>query len=159
MRYLKTLAAAALAVLVTTGASAFTPARKAKEKTDYSAIHGVCYNGWRSPEEIVRRDLGYGKKIDFNKDYGYAAIKSGSYTLADVMSVLDIEDMKETCFESDRNTNLRRWGIADMNGGLYQRVAARSSKYEKQFAPHKVWMPIPQSEENNNPNLDQIEGY
>lgn len=113
----------------------------------------------REPVESVWTNPLTGKKIDFNKDYGYAAIKSGSYTLADVMSVLDLEDMKETCFESDRNTNLRRWGIADMGGGLYQRVAARSSKYEKQFAPHKVWMPIPQSEENNNPNLDQIEGY
>ena len=66
MRYLKTLATVALAVLVAAGASAASPARKAKVKTDYSAIHGVCYNGWRSPEETIRRDLGYGKKIGLN---------------------------------------------------------------------------------------------
>ena len=113
----------------------------------------------REPVESVWTNPLTGKTIDFNKDYGYAAIKSGAYTLADVMNVLDIEDMKETCFESERNVNLRRWGIGDTSSALYKRAAARSSKYEKQFAPHKVWIPIPQSEEANNPNLNQIEGY
>ena len=94
-----------------------------------------------------------------NADYGYAAIKSGNYTLADVMSVIDIEDAKETCFESDRTVDLRRWGVGDMSGNFYKKVAARSSKYDKNFAPHKVWMPIPNGEVNNNPNLTQVEGY
>lgn len=113
----------------------------------------------REPYDAVWTNSLTGETIDFNADYGYAAIKSGSYTLADVMSVLDIEDMKETCFESERNVNLRRWGVADMNSAFYKKVAARSSKYQKQFAPHKVWVPIPQSETENNPNLSQIEGY
>ena len=97
--------------------------------------------------------------IDFNKDYGYAAIKSGNYTLNDVMSVIDLEDMKETCYDSERNVNLRRWGVGGTGSAFYKRVAARSSKYKNQFAPHKVWIPIPQSEVKNNPNLEQIEGY
>ncbi len=113
----------------------------------------------REPVTSVWTNPLTGKTIDFNKDYGYAAIKSGSFSLADLISVLDLEDMKETCFESERNVNLRRWGVGDMSSDFYKRVAARSSKYEKQFAPHKVWIPIPQSEEANNPNLNQIEGY
>lgn len=100
-----------------------------------------------------------GKALDFNADYGYAAIKSGSYTLKDVMSVLDIESMKETCFEGDRIVDLRRWGVGDMSSDFYKKVAARSSKYDKNFAPHKVWIPMPSNDVNNNPNLNQIEGY
>lgn len=100
-----------------------------------------------------------GQVIDFNADYGYAAIKAGKPTLADVMNVIDIEDMKESCFESDRLVDLRRWGVADTNSAFYKRVAARSSKYRTQFQPHKAWMPIPNSEVNNNPNLEQVEGF
>lgn len=99
------------------------------------------------------------KTIDLNADYGYAAIKSGSYDVDDVMSVIDIEDMKETCFESDRRVDLKRWGVGNMSGEFYQKVAARSSKYLRNFAPHKVWMPIPNGEVSNNPNLNQVDGY
>lgn len=113
----------------------------------------------REPVEAKFTNTLTGKELDMNADYGYAAIKSGNYTLADVMSVIDIEDAKETCFESDRTVDLRRWGVGDMSGNFYKKVAARSSKYDKNFAPHKVWMPIPNGEVNNNPNLTQVEGY
>lgn len=120
---------------------------------------GLAKLAEREPVASVWTNELNGKTIDFNKDYGYAAIKSGAYSLDDVMSVLDIEDMKENCFEAERNVNLRRWGVANMSGAFYKRVAARSSKYEKNFAAHKAWIPIPLSEVKNNPNLDQIEGY
>lgn len=57
---------AVMTVFIAFTASAVGPTRKAKVKTDYSAIHGVCYNGWRSDEATVRRDLGYGRKIGLN---------------------------------------------------------------------------------------------
>ena len=57
---------AALAMLFVLSASASEPAKKAKAKPDYSAIHGVCYNGWRGSTETVKRDLGYGQKLGLN---------------------------------------------------------------------------------------------
>lgn len=120
---------------------------------------GLAKLSEREPLASVYTNVATGATIDMNADYGYAAIKSGNYTLADVLSVLDIEDMKESCFESDRFVDLRRWGVGDMNGDFYKKVAARSGKYKTNFASHKVWMPIPLSEVTNNPNLTQNEGY
>ena len=56
----------ALAALISLSAAANEPAKKAKAKPDYSAIHGECYNGWRGSVETVKRDLGYGQKIGLN---------------------------------------------------------------------------------------------
>ena len=95
---------------------------------------------------------------DMNADYGYAAIKSGAYTLADVLSVLDIEDAKETAFECERFVDIRRWGIGEM-GAYYRKVANRSDKFDKDFQAHKIWLPIPLNDVTNNPNLTQNAGY
>lgn len=119
---------------------------------------GLAKLSERVPVESIYVNNYTNSTIDLNADYGYAAIKSGSYTKADVLSVIDIEDMKESCFEGDRLVDLRRWGVADM-GDFYKKVSARSSKYQRNFAPHKAWMPIPNAEVNNNPNLEQVEGY
>lgn len=120
---------------------------------------GLAKLSEREPVESKWTNPLTGATLDLNADYGYAAIKAGNPTLKDVMSVIDIEDMKESCFEGDRLVDLRRWGVADMSGDFYKKVAARSSKYKDNFQPHKAWMPIPNSEVNNNPNLDQVEGY
>ena len=120
---------------------------------------GLAKLSEREPVESIYLNPLTGETIDLNKDYGYAAIKAGNPTLADVMSVIDIEDVKESCFEGDRLVDLRRWGVADMSGDFYKKVAARSSKYKTNFASHKAWMPIPNAEVNNNPNLEQVSGY
>lgn len=120
---------------------------------------GLAKLSEREPVESIYLNPLTGETLDLNKDYGYAAIKAGNPTLADVMSVIDIEDVKESCFEGDRLVDLRRWGVADMSGDFYKKVAARSSKYKTNFASHKAWMPIPNAEVNNNPNLEQVSGY
>ena len=93
-----------------------------------------------------------------NAGFGYAAIKSGKYTLADVLSVLDIEDAKETAFECERFVDIRRWGIGKI-GEYYNKIAARSDKFKQDFQAHKIWLPIPTAEVDNNPNLNQNNGY
>lgn len=101
-----------------------------------------------------------GETIDFNADYGYAAFENNSmsYTLSDIMKVIEIEDMKESAFECERLVDLRRWGISRDND-LLQRVGKRSVKYETNFTQVRAWLPMPIDDVNNNPNLSQLAGW
>lgn len=65
MIFKKSITALSLSLILMVSATVESAGRK-KDQPDYSAIHGVCYNGWRSSEDIVRRDLGYGLKIGLN---------------------------------------------------------------------------------------------
>jgi hypothetical protein len=43
------------------------PAMAEKPLADYSFIRGVCYpGGWRNPQAIIERDLGYAKRLSLN---------------------------------------------------------------------------------------------
>ncbi len=107
---------------------------------------------WTNPET--------GATIDFNKEYGYAAFEnnSTSYTLADFMKVLDIESVKESAFELDRFTNIRRWGIS-YDSEFLAKVKKRSYKYYANFKPVHAWLPLPTDDVQNNPNLNQLPGW
>lgn len=99
--------------------------------------------------------------IDFNSsDYGYPAFENNSlsYTLSDVMAVLDIENMKEAAFECERFVDLRRWGISS-NSNFLSKVKKRSYKYYANFTPVRAWLPMPTDDVNNNPNLSQLLGW
>ena len=63
---MKRIIAFAVALLFVVGAMAEQPVKKAKVKTDYSQIHGVCYSNWKSDEATVRKHLGYAKRIGIN---------------------------------------------------------------------------------------------
>ncbi|MDR0976400.1 MAG: RagB/SusD family nutrient uptake outer membrane protein [Prevotellaceae bacterium] len=101
-----------------------------------------------------------GATIDFNDDYAYAAFENNktSYTLADIMKVLDLETMKESAMEWERLVDLRRMGLAFDNAFL-TRVKQRAAKYNANFTPVRAWIPMPTADVNNNPNLDQIPGW
>lgn len=107
---------------------------------------------WTNPET--------GGTTDFNKEFGYAAFEnnSSSYTLADIMKVLDIESMKEGAFELDRFTNIRRWGIS-YDSEYLAKVKKRSYKYYANFTPVRAWIPLPTDDVANNPNLNQLPGW
>lgn len=106
---------------------------------------------WTNPET--------GASIDFNKEYGYAAFENGAAgDLQNFMKVLDLEKLKETAYELDRFTDIRRWGISRDNDFL-ARVKERSSKYKKNFTPVRAWIPLPTDDVNNNPNLEQLPGW
>jgi hypothetical protein len=107
---------------------------------------------WTNPET--------GGKSDFNAEYGYAAFEnnSSSYTLADIMKVLDLESMKEGAFELDRLMDIRRWGLSYDNDYL-AKVKKRSYKYHANFTPVRAWIPLPTDDVQNNPNLEQLKGW
>lgn len=107
---------------------------------------------WTNPET--------GGTTDFNKEYGYAAFEnnSTSYTLADIMKVLDIECMKESCFETERLVDIRRWGLSRDNEYL-AKVKKRSYKYNANFTPVRAWLPLPTDDVQNNPKLNQLPGW
>jgi hypothetical protein len=107
---------------------------------------------WTNPET--------GGTTDFNKEYGYAAFEnnSTSYTLSDIMKVLDIECMKESCFETERLVDIRRWGLSRDNEFL-AKVKKRSYKYNANFTPVRAWLPLPTDDVQNNPNLSQLPGW
>lgn len=71
---------------------------------------------------------------------------------------LRIEREKETCFEYDRFFDLRRWGLGTEETYTSE-VKARCIKYNNNFKSGKEWLPIPQSEVDNNPNLTQNNNY
>jgi len=73
-------------------------------------------------------------------------------------SRLRIEREKEVCFEYDRFFDLRRWGLGT-NDAYTNEVKARCSKYVTNFKPGREWLPIPISDESNNPNVTQNTGY
>lgn len=72
-------------------------------------------------------------------------------------SRLRIEREKEICFEYDRFFDIRRWGLGT-DATYTAEVKARASKYAN-FSSGKEWLPIPYSEESNNPNLSQNTGF
>ncbi|MCI1474475.1 MAG: RagB/SusD family nutrient uptake outer membrane protein [Prevotella sp.] len=123
---------------------------------------GLCDLGERQKYAVtdIYKDPDTGETIDFNNDYGYPAFynNSTSYTLSDIMKVLDIESMKESCFECERLVNLRRWGISRDNDFL-NRVKKRALKYEQNFTPVRAWIPMPTHDVDNNPNLKQLDGF
>ncbi len=71
---------------------------------------------------------------------------------------LRIEREKEICFEYDRFFDLRRWGLGT-DDTFTNEVKARCVKYANNFKSGKQWLPIPQSEVDNNPNLTQNDNY
>lgn len=129
-----------------------------KQIDDVRQRAGLAKLADREPVTSVFVNTDNDSSNDMNADYGYAAIKAGNITLDAVMSVLDIEDAKETSFECERFVDIRRWGIGDM-GAYYQKIAKRSDKFNKDFQAYKIWLPIPTSEVDNNSNLNQNDGY
>ncbi|MBQ1619272.1 MAG: RagB/SusD family nutrient uptake outer membrane protein [Bacteroidales bacterium] len=96
---------------------------------------------------------------DFNAEYGYAAFENNAAgNLADFMKVLDLEKLKETAYELDRFTDIRRWGISRDNEFL-AKVKKRSYKYNANFTPVRAWIPLPTDDVKNNPNLEQLTGW
>lgn len=119
---------------------------------------GLAKLSERVPVSSIYTNADNGSVIDFNADFSYAAIKSGNFTASDILNILDIEDAKESCFECERFVDIRRWGVG--RGGDYtKRLQARSDKYLDQFKSYMVWLPIPLSEVDNNPNVNQNDGY
>ncbi|MBQ3983923.1 MAG: RagB/SusD family nutrient uptake outer membrane protein [Bacteroidales bacterium] len=129
-----------------------------KQIDDVRQRAGLAKLADREPVTSVYVNTDNDSSNDMNLDYGYAAIKAGNITLDAVMSVIDIEDAKETSFECERFVDIRRWGIGEM-GAYYQKVANRSDKFKKDFQAYKIWLPIPIAEVDNNSNLNQNEGY
>ncbi len=123
---------------------------------------GLCALGERQNYKVesVWTNPETNGKTDFNAEYGYAAFEnnSSSYTLADIMKVLDIECMKESLFELDRLVDIRRWGVSRDNDYL-AKVKKRSYKYNANFTPVRAWIPLPTDDVQNNPNLDQLPGW
>lgn len=97
---------------------------------------------------------------DFNADYAYAAFEnnSTSYTYKDILSILDIETVKESAFEAERLVDIRRWGIS-YDADFLAKVKKRSDKYNDNFTSIRAWLPMPTGDVNNNPNLDQLAGW
>lgn len=123
---------------------------------------GLCDLGERQNYKVasVYTNSENNEIIDFNADYAYAAFEnnSASYTLKDVMAVLDLENMKECALECERFIDIRRWGIS-FDSDFLTRVKKRSYKYYANFTPVRAWIPMPTADVNNNPNLSQIEGW
>mgnify|MGYP003323172360 FL=1 len=74
------------------------------------------------------------------------------------MAQLDLETVKESCFEYERFIDLRRFGLGT-DAAYLEKVKARCQKYRDNYRPGREWMPIPRSEVDNNPNLTQNEGF
>ena len=123
---------------------------------------GLCDLGERQNYKVesIYLNSETGQTSDFNTEYGYAAFEnnSGSYTLDDIMAVLDIETMKESAFECERLIDLRRWGIS-YNSSFLEKVKKRSYKYYANFTSVRAWLPMPTDDVNNNPNLSQLSGW
>lgn len=123
---------------------------------------GLCDLGERQNYKVesIYLNSETGQTSDFNTEYGYAAFEnnSGSYTLDDIMAVLDIETMKESAFECERLIDLRRWGIS-YNSSFLEKVKKRSYKYYANFTSVRAWLPMPTDDVNNNPNLSQLPGW
>lgn len=97
---------------------------------------------------------------DFNNDYAYAAFENNStaYTFKDILSILDLETVKEDAFECERLVDIRRWGIS-ADADYLAKVKRRSYKYYANFTPVRAWIPMPTDDVNNNPNLSQLTGW
>ena len=74
------------------------------------------------------------------------------------MRRLQKEREKELMFEYDRFFDLRRWGLGT-DAEFTEYVKSYSDKHKRNFVNGREWLPIPQTEVNNNPNLTQNESY
>lgn len=74
------------------------------------------------------------------------------------MSRLQKERCKELMFEYDRFFDLRRWGLGT-DQEFTEYVKSYSEKHRRNFKVGRQWLPFPQSEVNNNPNLTQNESF
>lgn len=125
---------------------------------------GLCKLGERQDYKVVSafNNSETNTTIDFNgAEYGYQAFEknSTSYTLEDIMAVLDIESMKESAFECERLIDIRRWGIGQENSKVTAKAKKRSYKYYTNYKPVQAWIPMPTADVNNNPNLSQLPGW
>lgn len=77
---------------------------------------------------------------------------------ASFMRRLQKERCKELMFEYDRFFDLRRWGLGT-DAEFTNYVKSYSEKHERNFISGREWLPFPQTEINNNPNLTQNESY
>ncbi|WP_262713147.1 RagB/SusD family nutrient uptake outer membrane protein [Anseongella ginsenosidimutans] len=66
--------------------------------------------------------------------------------------------MLELCGESVRWADLKRWGDLDTQEGV-DAVAARDPDFNNFDVGVHIRLPIPQSDVDNNPNLEQNDGY
>ena len=71
---------------------------------------------------------------------------------------MEKEREKELMFEYDRFFDLRRWGLGT-DAEFTEYVKSYSDKHKRNFVNGREWLPIPQTEVNNNPNLTQNESY
>jgi hypothetical protein len=71
---------------------------------------------------------------------------------------LKIERTLELFSESVRWPDLKRWGDLESQGGVDQ-VAARDPDFNNYTVGRSIRLPIPQTEVENNPNLNQNPGY
>lgn len=74
------------------------------------------------------------------------------------MRRLQKERCKEMMFEYDRYFDLRRWGLGT-DAEFTEYVKSYSEKHRLNFVPGREWLPFPQTEVNNNPNLTQNESF
>lgn len=74
------------------------------------------------------------------------------------MRRLQKERGKELMFEYDRFFDLRRWGLGT-DAEYTEYVKSYSEKHRLNFVPGREWLPFPQKEVNNNPNLTQNDSF
>ncbi len=74
------------------------------------------------------------------------------------MRRLHWERCKELFAEYDRFFDLRRWGLGT-DSEYTNFVKSYSVKHDLYFVPGHEWLPFPQKEINNNPNLTQNESF
>ena len=71
---------------------------------------------------------------------------------------LKVERTLELFSESVRWPDLKRWGDLETQAGV-DRLAARDPDFNNYVIGRSIRMPIPQTEVENNPNLDQNPQY
>lgn len=86
-----------------------------------------------------------------SKYYKIAEITADKNAFRDHVKV---ERALETAFECIRWIDTKRWGINDQTA--LTEYKARDTDYNNFIIGKSIRMPIPQSEVDNNPNLDQI---
>ncbi|KXX66811.1 hypothetical protein AVL50_30220 [Flammeovirga sp. SJP92] len=86
-----------------------------------------------------------------------------AYKKYDIMEEIRDERSRELCYEGWRKLDLIRWGIIEE---VMKNLTLEGSKYQPQmellknnFAPYKIWLPIPETELILNTNLIQNSGY
>ena len=73
---------------------------------------------------------------------------------ADFLKRLQMERSLELCYEGVRWADLKRWKLWDSNEGLNELIS-RDADFTNFVVGRSHRMPIPQSDVDNNPNLDQ----